>query len=118
MYEFSGRQMQIVVTNQIIYYDWNKNERSTYFMSKTADCKKGYVTKDANGREIGITYEADDKTKVNIVHNAYMLFFKKYKDELGKYRLVKTKFDKPFLFSKLEEILETQDEFDDLQIEI
>lgn len=114
----TGKQMQIVVTNQKIFYDWKNNEKSTFYMPINTECKKGYITKDLNGREIGITYEADDERKLRIVGNAYMLLYKKYEDELGKYRLVKTKSGKIFPFCRLEEVLETEDQYDALQIEI
>ena len=109
--------MQIVVTNQKVFYDWKNNECTNYYLPIGRECKRGYITKDLNGREIGITFEADDARK-GFCGDAYMLFFKKYEDELGQWRLVKTTLGKTFPFSKLEEKLQDNSEFDDLQIEI
>ena len=113
-FKLTGRQMNIIVTNEKMGYDWNKDKSYHYAIAVKHLCKNGYITKDQNGRNIGIVFMADGK----FYGMAYMLFFKEYEKELGVWRLVKTKYNKKFLFEKLEGILKTQDKFDDLQINI
>lgn len=113
-----NRQMKIVITNKEIVYDWVNDKRNPYIQTITRFRKKGYITEDLAGREIGITFKADDKRKDKIYGNAYMLFFQEYKSELGQWRLVKTTYGEPFSYIKLQEILNTQDKYDNLHINI
>lgn len=109
-----GKTITIIVTDEKIFYDWKKDKRSTEPIRRTVDCKHGYITKDVNDREIGITYMADG----NYYGESYMLIFKKFEDELGKWRLVNTKFNKTLPFSELEKIMEEQEKYDELKIKI
>ena len=112
-FKLTGRQMNIIITNKKIGYDWNNDKRYPHAIAVKGLCKNGYITKDPNGREIGIVFMADG----NFKEMAYMLFFKEYEKELGIWRLVTHNIEK-IPFSKLEEILEIQNEYTYCQIKI
>ena len=107
------REINIIITNQKIGYDWNKDKRYPYSIPVKTLSKNGYITKDENGREIGIAFMADGK----FYGMAYMLFFKEYEHELGIWRLITHNIEM-ISFSKLEEILEIQYEYTYCQIKI
>lgn len=98
--------LTITITNNLCNYDLSKDKLLMHTSSITKYRKNGYLTFDENGREIGIVYMADDK-RANRYLASEILFFKKYQEEYGTWRVIilEETYSKYLMYSKLQEIL-------------
>ena len=81
-------ELKILITGQIVSYDMATDELRYDRLPVTRSRKNGYMTYDERGRNIGIVFMSDDK-KTARYGNAEILFFKKYKNEFGIWRVIR-----------------------------
>lgn len=97
------KELEIVITNQLVSYDRITDTLIHNKLSVTKNRKNGYLTFDEKGRNIGIVFMSDDKRTFRY-GSAEMLFFKKFENEFGVWRNIKQR-GQYLPFERLEKIL-------------
>ena len=93
-------ELRIIITDKIINYDLYSDKIINHEYKISNLRKNGFLTYDENNREIGLVYMSDNIER-NSYGNAEILFFKKYKNEFGSWRIIKNK-DKYLPYNSLE----------------
>ncbi len=97
-------ELEIEIVNKKASYDINRDSLTCCWLTVTCNRKNGYLVFDSHNRNIGIVYMADD-LRAYRYGNAEILFYKKYKNEFGTWRVIKLK-GNYLPFERLESILE------------
>ena len=79
--------LTIIITNQKVNYDWNEDRLATYDRGVGSNRKNGYLTRDTDGNDIGLVFMSDDRRTVRY-GSAEIMFFRKYKEKYGRWRLI------------------------------
>lgn len=88
--EICDNELRIIVTDEIINYDLYSDKIINH-EDKTSNLRKnGFLTYDENNRKIGVVYMSDNIER-NSYGNSEILFFKKYENEFGSWRIIKNK---------------------------
>ena len=80
--------LTVVITNQEISYEWNRDERGVKGGRTSHNRKSGYLTQDTSGNDIGLVFESDDKRTVRC-GSAEIMFFRSGAAQYGRWRLIK-----------------------------
>lgn len=102
-------KLPIIIQSKKCGYDLFKDKRCDTNASITRSRKIGYIFTDSQKRNLGIVYCSDDERKI-YYGMAEILFFKRFKEEFGTWRIIKIN-GEYLLFDKLEKILSLQDAF-------
>jgi len=81
-------EKNIIIENKMASYDEKKDYFTYNLSSITSSRKNGFLVYDINKRNIGIVFMSDDKRTARC-GNSEILFYKKYKQELGTWRIIK-----------------------------
>lgn len=103
------KELKIIIKNQIANYNRNTDSLLYGNSSVTRYRKNGFLAYDENKNNIGLIFMSDDK-RVNRFGNAEILFFNKFENEFGVWRIIKIK-GSYLPFKKLEKFLQTNNEY-------
>lgn len=81
-------ELKILITDKTASYDALTDTLIYDELPVTRNRKNGYLAYDERGRNIGIVFMSDDKRTARY-GNAEILFFKKYKNEFGVWRVIR-----------------------------
>lgn len=102
-------KLPIIIQSKKCGYDLFKDEICDTNALITKSRKIGYIFTDTKKRILGVVYRSDDERKI-YYGMAEILFFKRFKEEFGTWRIIKIN-GEYLPFDKLEKILSLQDAF-------
>ncbi len=102
-------ELEICISKNKASYDLDRDDFSYEERSVGRHRKNGYLTYNKQGACIGIVYKTDDKRWARY-GNAEILFFKKFYEQYGSWRVIKI-FGQYLPFDKMEKVLSEKNFF-------